>query len=260
MGGKVRRKYRVKLPRAYPDRVRRCAVEDQLPLLQYACNNLTTSSNYGGTIFIGRRGYKFRTWRYFDKNYNRDIFLFIISETIIVISTDLIESEDISANIDVRWICSEKTNIHEIKKSILQFKRNWFFWQYVTSGTIYKTKGGSNVGKNLPGELTCRFPALMICKVHRPSAFSPQKCTLRKGQSSKFELRTSRGRSNNSVEVVPIGEVNKSLKFPRGKNLRETYFIIGNLSFIVLKWHQKIADTSYVLLCHIFFTINVNKL
>lgn len=32
--------YRIKLPRAYPDRVRRRAVEDQLPLLQYACNKI----------------------------------------------------------------------------------------------------------------------------------------------------------------------------------------------------------------------------
>lgn len=31
--------YRVKLPRAYPDRVRRCAVEDQLPLLQDTYKN-----------------------------------------------------------------------------------------------------------------------------------------------------------------------------------------------------------------------------
>lgn len=80
-------------------------------------------------------------------------------------------------------------------------------------------------GQDLPGELTCRFPALIICRVHRPSAFSPQKCTLRKGQSSKLELRTSRGRSNSRVDVVPIGEVSSSLKFPRGKNLKETYFM-----------------------------------
>lgn len=85
-------------------------------------------------------------------------------------------------------------------------------------------KGRKSTVGNLPGELTCRFPALMICRVHRPSAFSPQKCTLRKGQSSKLELRTSRGRSNNKVEVVPIGEVNRSRKFPRGKNLKETCF------------------------------------
>lgn len=89
--------------------------------------------------------------------------------------------------------------------------------------------------KYLPGELTCRFPALIICRVHRPSAFSPQKCTLRKGQSSKLELRTSRGRSNNNVDVVPIGEVSKSLKFPRGKNLRETCFTMGNLYFVDLR-------------------------
>ncbi|EZA60895.1 hypothetical protein X777_13097, partial [Ooceraea biroi] len=64
--------------------------------------------------------------------------------------------------------------------------------------------------------------------VHRPSAFSPQKCTLRKGHSSKLELRTSRGRSNNRVDVVPIGEVSSSLKFPRGKNLKETCFTTKN--------------------------------
>lgn len=91
----------------------------------------------------------------------------------------------------------------------------------------------------LPGELTCRFPALMICRVHRPSAFSPQKCTLRKGQSSKLELRTSRGRSNNKVDVVPIGDVSKSLKFPRGKNLRETCFTTGNLYFIAWPLNNK---------------------
>lgn len=32
--------YRVKLSRAYPDRVCRRAVENQLPLLQYACNKI----------------------------------------------------------------------------------------------------------------------------------------------------------------------------------------------------------------------------
>ena len=81
----------------------------------------------------------------------------------------------------------------------------------------------NRIEMNMPGELTCRFPALMTCKVQRPSAFSPQKWTLRKGQSSKLELRTSRGRSKRSVEVVPMGEVSRSLRFPRGKNLRETY-------------------------------------
>lgn len=40
MGGKVRGMYRIKLPRAYPDRVRRRAVKDQLPLFQYACNKI----------------------------------------------------------------------------------------------------------------------------------------------------------------------------------------------------------------------------
>lgn len=40
-----------------------------------------------------------------------------------------------------------------------------------------------------------------------------------KGQSSKFDFATSRGRSKRSVLVVPDGDVNKILKFPRGKNL-----------------------------------------
>lgn len=70
----------------------------------------------------------------------------------------------------------------------------------------------------VPAWLTCLLPALMICSVHRPSAFSPQKCTLINGQSSKLELTTSRGRSKRRVEVVPIGDVRSSLKFPRGKN------------------------------------------
>src|ERR1700761_3337219 len=34
----------------------------------------------------------------------------------------------------------------------------------------------------------------------------------------QYLLTTSRGRSNNSVLVVPIGEVNKIRKLPRGKN------------------------------------------
>lgn len=44
--------YRVKLPRAYPDWVRRCAVEDQLPLLQDACNNVARKPNYYGMISL----------------------------------------------------------------------------------------------------------------------------------------------------------------------------------------------------------------
>lgn len=101
---------------------------------------------------------------------------------------------------------------------------------------------------SLPGELTCRFPALMTCKVQRPSAFSPQKWTLRKGQSSKLELRTSRGRSKSSVEVVPIGEVRRSLRFPRGKNLRETCKRQKFLSFSLLSFDTSVlADYLYLL-------------
>lgn len=48
MGGKVRRMYRVKLSRAYPDRVRRSAVEDQLPLLQYTCNETRRAELWRG--------------------------------------------------------------------------------------------------------------------------------------------------------------------------------------------------------------------
>ncbi|KAF4520759.1 hypothetical protein B566_EDAN007388 [Ephemera danica] len=51
---------------------------------------------------------------------------------------------------------------------------------------------------------------------HAP-ACSPQKCTLRNGQSSKLELTTSRGRSNSRVEVVPMGEVMRIRRLPRGK-------------------------------------------
>lgn len=75
----------------------------------------------------------------------------------------------------------------------------------------------------LPGDLTWRLPALITCRVHRPSAFSPQKCTLKKGQSSKLELRTSRGLSNKRVDVVPMGDVRRRRKFPRGKNLNDIY-------------------------------------
>lgn len=99
--------------------------------------------------------------------------------------------------------------------------------------------GRGNEGRDYsPGELTCRFPALMICRVHRPSAFSPQKCTLRKGQSSKLELRTSRGRSNSKVEVVPIGEVSSNLRLPRGKNRRETCFTTYGSSLTSLRENQ----------------------
>lgn len=90
----------------------------------------------------------------------------------------------------------------------------------------------------LPGELTWRFPALLTCRVHRPSAFSPQKCTLRKGQSSKLELRTSRGLSNSNVDVVPIGDVSNSLKFPRGKNLKDT--LIGRM-IILFRWKKSLS-------------------
>lgn len=38
--------YRIKLSRAYPDRVRRRAVEDQLPLLQYTCNEIGDTGCY----------------------------------------------------------------------------------------------------------------------------------------------------------------------------------------------------------------------
>ncbi|ENN74505.1 hypothetical protein D910_06045 [Dendroctonus ponderosae] len=68
---------------------------------------------------------------------------------------------------------------------------------------------------------TCLTPALMICKCHLPSAFSPQKCTERNGQSSKFELITSRGLSNSIVELVPIGDVRIIRRFPLGKNLKD---------------------------------------
>lgn len=128
---------------------------------------------------------------------------------------------------------------------------------------------GNDAGKDLPGELTCRFPALIICRVHRPSAFSPQKCTLRKGQSSKLELRTSRGRSNNSVEVVPIGEVSKSRKFPRGKNLRETYFTSKNSNFAISNLHRQqteiITHRNLLIILkkkserNFFFNINIKK-
>lgn len=87
---------------------------------------------------------------------------------------------------------------------------------------IYIPEIISSTKVDSPGWLTCLFPALMICRVHLPSTFSPQKCTLKNGQSSKLELTTSLGLSNKRVDVVPIGEVRSILKLPLGKNLRVT--------------------------------------
>jgi len=57
----------------------------------------------------------------------------MISKTIIIVyASNLINSDDINVNINLRWIYSVKTNmieyyIHKIKNSILQLKTNILF-------------------------------------------------------------------------------------------------------------------------------------
>lgn len=101
-------------------------------------------------------------------------------------------------------VCSVENELPFFQNSCNEFDTisdfGKFFRQFIASN-------------NLPGLFTRLAPALRTSSVHRPAALSPQKWTLINGQSSKEESSTSRGRSNNSTDCVPDGEV--SLKRAR---------------------------------------------
>lgn len=131
-----------------------------------------------------------------------------------------------------------------IRKTILS--QPLFFYnptkiKRISSLSLFSIAGKINLVKcyrPLPGELTLLFPALMTWRVHLPSAFSPQKCTLKNGQSSKLDPTTSLGRSKSSVEVVPIGDVSSKRRLPRGKNRSDT---LMRITKIVKRNYEKIV-------------------